>query len=146
MSLQAPGNTDPARLDRRVTLQQADPARDSAGGVVLTYSELATVWAGKAPGSGGRLYGAEAKHYEATLIYRIRHRPDVRPGLRLVHGDDLYEVVAVEEIGRRHYLDLFLRGLDQTPGDNRAYLDAGDGTTLLDAGDGNTLLDAGVAA
>jgi SPP1 family predicted phage head-tail adaptor len=146
MSLQAPGNSDPARLDRRVTLQQAEAARDALGGSVITWADQVTVWAGKAPGSGGRLYAAEAKHYEASLIYRIRHRPDVRAGLRLVHGDDLFEVVHVEEIGRRHFLDLFLRGLDQTPGDNLARLDAGDGLTYLDAGDGTTLLDAGVAA
>lgn len=143
MSLRPPGNLDPGLLDRRVTLQYSVPTRDAAGGTVADWYDAATVWAGKRPEGGGRLFAAEAKHYDATLVYRIRHRPDIGAGYRLIHGDDTYEIVAVAELGRRAYLDLFLRGLDQTPGDNRSDLDLGDGTTPLGLGDGPSTLNLG---
>lgn len=147
MSLRAQGNTNPGRLDRRITIQYAVQARDGAGGQVPEWYDLATVSAAKVPVRGGRLYAAEARHFEALVGYRIRHRPGVAAGMRVVHGDDVLEIVAPpEELGRRQYLDLTCRGLDQTTGDNRALLNLGDGETLLDLGDGATPLDLGAAA
>lgn len=116
MSLLASGNTDPGRLDRRVRLQYALKTRDAAGGVLTEWVEAGSVWAGKVHVRGSRFFAAEAKHYENALVYRIRHRIDVRQGWRLVHGDDVFEIVDVGEAGREHYLDLLLRGVDQTPG------------------------------
>jgi SPP1 family predicted phage head-tail adaptor len=91
-------------------------SRDAAGGSVVEWVEAGTVWASKQPVSGGRMYAAEAKHFEASLVYRIRARPDVAPGWRLVHGDDFFEIVDIQEQGRDHYFDLSLRGIDQTSG------------------------------
>ncbi len=116
MSLAASGSTNPGRLDRRVTLQSATTARNTVGDAVATWTNLATVWASKLPTSGGRMFAADAKHYEAALKYRIRHRTDTDAGMRLVHGDDTYEITAVSEQGRKHYLDLELRAIDQTTG------------------------------
>lgn len=144
--LRSPGNTNPGRLDRRVTLQYSVPTRDATGGATLTWYETATVWAGREARSGGRLFAAEGKHFDSALVYRIRHRTDVAAGMRLIHGDDLYEITEVQEVDRRRYLDLTVRGIDQTPGDAVLALDLGDGATPLDLGDGVTLIDLGRAA
>lgn len=114
--LLAPGNLDPGRLDRRCTLSYPLETRDSVGGVEVEWIATATVWAAKVPVGGGRLYAAEAKHYEQTLSYRLRHRTDVAPGWRLTHGDDVFEIAGVEEQGRGHWLDLALRAIDQSTG------------------------------
>ncbi len=106
---------DPGRLDRRVTLQYPIATRDSAGGEVITWFIAATVWASKLATTTTRLYAAEAKSYLAELSYRIRHRTDIASGWRLVHGDDAYEVVELVEQGRRHLLDLGVRGVNQSP-------------------------------
>ena len=135
----APGNIDPGRLDRRITLSEFTATRDSVGGVVTSWDDVATVWATKVPQGGGRLYAAEAKHYEQTLLYRIRHRTDVAPGWRLTHGDDVFEITNVEELGRRHFLELSCRAIDQTPGDAAAVgLVTGDGDSLV-TGDGEVI-------
>lgn len=116
MPLVASGNIDPGRLDRRVSLQMPLRTRDAAGGAITAWVDAGSVWASKLPVGGGRMYAAEAKHFESSLVYRIRARPDVVAGWRLVHGDDVFEIVNVEEQGRDHYIDLALRGIDQTPG------------------------------
>lgn len=145
--LRAQGNTNPGRLDRRVTLQYSVPTRDAAGGESLTWYEVATVWAEQAQVDGGRLYAAEAKHYESGLVYRIRHRTDVAAGQRLIHGDDMYEITAVEPIARRSRLELAVRGIDRTPGDSVLALDLGDSALVpIDLGDGSTPIDLGRAA
>jgi len=146
MSLRAQGNTNPGRLDRRVTLQYAVLARDAAGGQVPTWYDLATVSAAKIPVRGARFYAAESKQFETLVGYRIRHRSGVAAGMRLVHGDDVLEIVAPpEEQGRRQYLDLTCRGIDQSTGDNRDLLDLGDGETRFDLGDAATDLSRGGA-
>lgn len=134
----------PAKFDRRVTIQEARRTRDASGGWADTWSDVVTVWAGKRFLSGARLYAAESRNYLAELAYRIRHRHDIRPGMRLIAGDDVFEILVPIEIERRQYLDLPVRGLNQTPGSSAAWLDAGDGTTLLDAGDSETEIDVGV--
>lgn len=111
--LLAPGNLDPGRLDRRVTLSYPEESRDGMGGVIVVWIEAATVWAEKIPAAGGRLYAAEAKRFERTLTYRIRHRAAVRPGWRLTHGAEAFEITALAEQGRGHWLDLELRIFEQ---------------------------------
>jgi head-tail adaptor len=139
-------STDPGRMDRRVTLQAPAPARDAAGGVLPGWGDIATVSAVRLPQGGSRFYTGEGKHYENTLQYRIRHRPDVEAGARLIEGIQIMEIVGVAELGRRHFLELTVRAVDQPVGDTHARLDAGDTFTFLDAGDGTTILDAGLPA
>lgn len=143
MSLLAQGSSNPGRLDRRVSLLYSVATRDDTGGPVLTWYESATVWAAKQPARAGALFTAEAKHNEDELIYRIRHRDDVSPFMRLVHGDDVYEIRGLAEAGRRHFLDLTVRGINQTAGDNRDFIDIGDAVTAIDVGDDLTPIDAG---
>lgn len=133
-------------LDRRITLQYAVKSRDTHGGEVVTWYELATVFARYLPVSGRRLFAAESKGAEALASFQIRFRPNVEALMRVVYGAAVYEITAVGPLGRRQYLELACRGVSQLTGDPRALLDAGDGVTFLDAGDGSTYLDAGVAA
>lgn len=113
MSLQARGNSDPGQLDRRVQLLAPSTARDAAGGETITWSQFAEVWAAKLPVSGGRMYGAEQKHSEASITYRIRHRTDVVAFQRLQDGDAVFEIIQPEELGRAHFMELPCRALDQ---------------------------------
>lgn len=115
VSLEGRGAANPGALDRRVRLDYPSATRSSDGGEVVTWFEAANVWASRTFNTGGRLYAADAKHYDAGLTYRIRARTDVAPGWRLVHGDDVFEITAVEELGRLHLFELSVRAIDQTP-------------------------------
>lgn len=127
VSLEGRGAANPGALDRRVRLDYPSPTRSSDGGEVVTWLEAANVWASRTFNTGGRLYAADAKHYDAGLTYRIRARTDVAPGWRLVHGDDVFEITAVEELGRLHVLELSVRAIDQTPHTALAVLRLHDG-------------------
>lgn len=139
MSLEAKGSANPGALDRRVRLDYPLASRTSDGGESITWVAAASVWAGLVVKSGGKTYAAEAAHYEAGLSFRIRARSDIRAGWRLVHGDDVFEIVAVEELGRSHFLELTTRAIDQTPHTAVAALLLHDQSALL-LHDGSALI------
>lgn len=117
MSLSPSGNNNPGRLDRRVVLKEKSVTRDSVGGEVITWGEGVTVWAAKVPVGGGRFFNAEAKQYDSSFQYQIRHRTDVKTGWRLVHADDVFEVVSIDPgEARNRFLTLGLRGVNQSVG------------------------------
>lgn len=115
MSLQAPQAYNPGALDRRVRLDYPLRVRDGLGGATVTWVQGPSVWARKETTGGGRLNAADAQQFYATFNFRIRARNDVMSGWRLVHGDDVYEIVTVEEEGRAHMMQLGVRAIDQTP-------------------------------
>lgn len=112
MSLQAKGNTDPAQLDRRIVLQQRTAQRDGVGGKFETWSDLATVWAMRRVDNGRRYYAAEQESIEETVTFRIRYRAGVTAFMRVVYGDQFFEIVQKPiELGRRAYLELVTRSI-----------------------------------
>lgn len=141
MSLLASGNVDPGRLDRRVELHYPISSRDALGGSGSVWIVAASVWAEKQFMRGGRMFAAEGKSYESALIYRIRHRDDVSEGWRLVHGDDVFEIVSVEGSGRGHFLTLAVRGINQDAGTAlRTLMTHDQAPFLLHASDSHLLL------
>jgi SPP1 family predicted phage head-tail adaptor len=107
---------NPGKMDRRIILRYPFTGRDSEGGVTTEWIEASTVWAAWLPQGSREFMAAQALHAEATGVFRIRHRSDIDSTWRAVKGDDLFEIIGVTEIGRREYLDLAVRALDQTTG------------------------------
>jgi len=127
-------STDPGRLDRRVTLQAPYQGRDENGAWVTQWVNVATVWASKRAQTGQRTFAAEDKQAIDLVIFRIRHRLDVQNYWRLVNGNNVFEIIPpLEELGRRHFLDLTCRGVNQTIG-------AGIDVLLLEGTSGNEFL------
>lgn len=118
-------------LDRRIRLDFPTVNRSATGGEEIVWFVGASVWASKTFASGGRLYSAESKNYDANLIFRIRARPDVVAGWRLVHGDDVYEIIAIEELGRSQLMDLSVRAVNQSSHSVQSALFLHDGTPFL---------------
>lgn len=117
MSL-APSTSNPGQLDSRVRLSYPAISRDTDGGAPVSYVSAGTFWAQRDPVGGGRVYAAEAKHYETTHTYRLRFNADVMAGWRLVHGTDVFEVVSVLPVGRKDYMDLPCRKLENAEDSN----------------------------
>lgn len=126
-------------LDRRIRLDYPTVTRTATGGEETVWFIGASVWASKTSTSGGRLYSAESKNYDANLTFRIRARSDVVPGWRLVHGDDVFEIIAIEEVGRSQLMDLAVRAINQSPHSALSALLLHDGTPFL-LHDGTALL------
>jgi SPP1 family predicted phage head-tail adaptor len=68
-----PGRTAPiGSLDKRITIQQASTTRDAIGGPVVTWSDVATVWAHVHPLAGRELINAQSVYAEVTHNMIIR--------------------------------------------------------------------------
>jgi SPP1 family predicted phage head-tail adaptor len=103
---------DPGRFNRQITLQSKSETRDSAGSVTTTWTTVSTPWAEREYMSGGRMYAAEVKHYDASRMYRIWYRAGVTTGMRLIDGSTTLEVVGVREVGTKETLELYVRTPD----------------------------------
>lgn len=109
---------NPGRLDRRISLRYPLATRDEMGASVEQWVESATVWGGWVQRNSREFIAALARNAETTGVLRIRHRTDVQATWRLVSGDDLFALSGdpIEE-GRREYILLAVRALNQSPGD-----------------------------
>ena len=84
------------KLRHRVTLQsKGTPTRDAMGGEVITWTDVATVWAEVAALSGRALIAAQQAQSEITTRITIRYRADIRPDWRVLHGSTIYTIHAL---------------------------------------------------
>lgn len=119
MSL-APSTSNPGQLDSRIQLSYPLTSRDTDGGAPISYVSAGSYWAQRDPTGGGRLYAADAKHYETVRTYRIRYNESVEAGWRLTHGTFVFEVVSALPVGRKDYMDLACRTIESEEGSNVA--------------------------
>lgn len=97
-------------LDRRLTLsQQRQVQNPDNGDVTVQWVPVATVWSSRRQLSGREVEFAAATRSAEELRFRLRYRPDVATTWRVECEGVTYEVVRVEEIGRRRWLDLYAR-------------------------------------
>lgn len=95
-----------ASLRERVTLQAQVETDDGAGGVIVTWNDVATVWAAIEPRSmqeaevSGRLDGI-VKHRVL-----MRHRTDILGGWRIVSASRVLRVLAARDAdGRKRFTE-----------------------------------------
>lgn len=133
---------NPGRLDRRIRLLYALNQKTSTGAVRKEWVDAGNAWASWVPQGGREFASAKARHSEATGLFRIRHRGDIDTTWQLVNGDDLFGIVAVEEVGRREYLNLIVKASDQSPASALSVLtlEGGDGSSFLQLEDSTPLL------
>ena len=92
-----------AALRHRLTLQAPDETDDGAGGVSITWRDVATLWAAIRPLRGGPegLWAAQPATRLRSEI-TIRYRPGLWPQMRFVAGDRVWNIIAVfDPDGRR---------------------------------------------
>ncbi|EKE68694.1 phage head closure protein [Oceanibaculum indicum] len=98
MALQA------GKLDRRLRIERKAVSRDAYLAEVVSWQEVATVWASKRDLSGREFFAADAVQSEVTTEITIRWRAGIGPELRLVLDGAAYDIESVTEIGRREGL------------------------------------------
>ena len=96
------------QLDRIVTIQQRTATRDSFGGEVVTWVDLADVWARVTPQSAREQFRNESNIEQAsnTTAFRIRYRGDLSETMRVVHDGHEWDIEGIVEVGRRFMLDV----------------------------------------
>lgn len=92
-------------LRQRVTIQDKQATRDSFGEEVITWVELATVWAAVEPLRGREFLDGQMATAEVTTRIRIRHRDDIKPEMRVVFGTKIYDVLSIIHLEERERQD-----------------------------------------
>lgn len=97
-------------LRHRVTIRYLQKGRDEWGNPVEEWRDLATVWASVEGLSGRVLFEAQQSVLQSDHRVTMRYRPDVRPGMVVVHDGRQLEIQAVlDEDGRKRVLTLTCR-------------------------------------
>ncbi len=93
-------------LDQRVTLQSKSVTRAANGEEVVTWADVATVWA-QVHELRGREYFAGAQLQDTTDVrVRLRYRSGVVREQRLLWRGAPLDIVSVIEVGRKDSLEL----------------------------------------
>ncbi len=89
------------KMRHRITIERNDGATDTGGGQAESWVLVAAVWAqieqfqSSPAGHAGR--AAERFSLRAT----IRHRTDVKAGMRLTHAGEIYRIRSVADSEQR---------------------------------------------
>lgn len=91
------------KLDRQLTIRRlTETGRDAYNAPILSWSDVATVWAQQRPERGSERFAAAQVNGTAVMTFHIRYRSDLTVQDRLVYEGREYEIVAPpREIGRR---------------------------------------------
>ncbi len=100
---------DAATFNCLVTIESRSSSQDAAGQPVLTWSEVAQVWASIQNLSGVATLKthADADMSITRTSIRIRWLAGLTAGMRVVHGSNVYDIKSVlyDMVGRQ-YVDL----------------------------------------
>lgn len=103
---------DAGRLDRRITLQSSVATRDAAGGMVETWSDVATVWAQVRNLSAREVQLAAQRGAAVKAAVTVRYRTGLATDMRVVFEDgSTAPILWIDEIGRRAGLILYVEGM-----------------------------------
>lgn len=94
---------DPGRLRTELALEAPAQAPDGAGGFAESWTEIALVFAEIEPLAARDRFGAAQTLEEVSHRITMRHRGDLRSGMRLVNGGRRFLIRTVhdpDETGR----------------------------------------------
>ncbi len=87
---------DAGKYRHRVTLQSKIVTRDAMGGEVIIWTDVATGVPARVEALSGRaLMAAQQAMSEVSARIMIRHRADIQPDWRVVHGAYVYAIHAI---------------------------------------------------
>ena len=94
-------------LDRQIVIEQNTPTRTAAGGLVDSWSTLATVQASKRDMGGNEVFAGGQVQAKIDTGFKIRHRTDVTTAMRISYNGEIYDIQAIKELGRAEGLEIF---------------------------------------
>lgn len=92
-------------LNRKLVLEMPERIADDAGGFVVTWTPLGTVWAQIVPGSGREVAAHNLPRSRVPMRILVRAAPVGSaqrpvPGQRFREGTRFFEITAVTEVDR----------------------------------------------
>lgn len=93
------------KLDRRITLRAKSTTKNSFGEDVVTWTDVATVWAEWLPKGGSERWASQRVIDTADGAFQIRYRSDVDALDEVLFDGAQYRVLGQpQELGRRQAL------------------------------------------
>lgn len=94
-------------MRRRLTIQARSQARDPLNQQVLSWADVATVWADIQTLTGKELLAAAAVQTQLTHVVRIRYQaqfsdPKVMAAMRCVYGSRFFNISASIDVDEQH--------------------------------------------
>lgn len=94
------------KLDRTISIERESEIVTPAGGVVTTWTNLATVRAQIVTQSASEFLTGYGEAEAGTVVFRIRYLDGVTTADRVTYEGAQYNVKEISEIGRRRGLEL----------------------------------------
>jgi len=92
-------------LRHRLVIEYPQRVSDGAGGAVISWLELATVWASIHPVSAGEQRSAGQRAEKTTHRITLRYRTDVNATMRFVGNGRIFQIeTVINEAERDHWL------------------------------------------
>ena len=88
-------------MRHRLVLQEAVASPDG-GGNIVTWTDVAEIWAAIAPVSGGEGVEADGLQGRITHVIDVRHRADITPRHRFRMGARSFDIRAVIDADEAH--------------------------------------------
>lgn len=85
-------------LRHRITIQKYVATRDSFGGEIQTWQDVAKVWASIEPISGKEYFSSQQVNAEVNTRITIRHLEVITPKMRVVFKDRSFDILSVINI------------------------------------------------
>ena len=98
------------KLNKRITLQSKTTTRDAMGGMVETWTDVATIWAAVWPTSAKTKIQAESTTMIATHRIRIRYRTSIDSTYRVKFKTRYFSIDSITNPNEHNeWLDLICR-------------------------------------
>lgn len=92
-----------SELRHRVTIQEFVEQVDEYGTPTgQAWQDVCTVWAAVEPIQGREYILLQNTQSELTARIRIRYRPGIKPAMRVVYGDRIFDIQSVIDPEERH--------------------------------------------
>lgn len=95
------------KLDRRITIQSLTQTQGQFGELIDTWTDVATVWANVYFGGGREFEQARQINAEIEVQFQVRYRAGISTTMRISYGEKTYDIVRVDEVGRRERLNVW---------------------------------------
>ena len=103
------------KLDKRITVQQFTTTTNDFGEEEKAWATLVTTWAQVLPLTSKAKEILESSSITAFdyLSFRIRHRSDLRRDHRIMYENNVYDIEAIVELGRKEGLEIIGKAVRQ---------------------------------
>ena len=100
------------QLDRRIQIGSYTTAKNLSGEDIQTWTYATAIWANVQPVGGGESTEGDQNVGESVNIFTIRYRTGVEQKNRIKYNSKDYDILSVDEIERKKYLQIKARRKD----------------------------------